>query len=121
MLHVDPLLGELDGLVAVHLGDQFGSVERVVDRTLAGVDPRTTPAGSGLLIVTRKLIVTLAPRAGITPISMLRLVSPAVLPLVTVPWLVCTEPTTSLVFTSGTSLNFMLGAAPLPVFWIVIW
>jgi hypothetical protein len=36
VLHVDPLLGELDGLVAVHLGDQFGSVERVVDRTLAG-------------------------------------------------------------------------------------
>src|SRR3954468_6283565 len=52
---------------------------------------RTTPAGSGLLIVTRKLIVTLAARPGIVPISTPTAVSPAVLPLVIVPWLVCAD------------------------------
>src|SRR4051794_30720319 len=92
-------------------GGVLGSSVGVAGPLLGAATPwllmRTTPPCSGLLITTRKLIVTLAPRARITPISMLTLVSPAMLPLVTAPWLLCTEPTTSLVFGSGTSLNFM--------------
>src|SRR5438128_1883705 len=51
---------------------------------------------------------------------MLRLVSPALLPLVTLPWLVCTEPTTSVVITSGVSLYTTPVAATLPLLAIVI-
>ncbi len=61
-LHLDPLLGELDRLVAVHLRDQFGAVERVVDRALAGVlgheagmdgGPRLRPAGGDAVAILR--------------------------------------------------------------------
>src|SRR6266545_4732255 len=103
------------------LGSSVGTAGPLAGAATPWLLMRTTPAGSGLLIVTRKLIVTLAPPPGIVPISMLGLVSPAVLPLVTAPWLVCTEPTTSLEFGSRTSLNFMPDAAPLPVFWMVTW
>src|SRR5262249_12960800 len=74
---------------------------------------------NGLLIVTWKLIITLAP-AGITPISTPTLVSPALLPLVMLPWLLLTEPTTSVVITSGVSLNATPVAAMLPRLAIVI-
>src|SRR3954451_24955301 len=53
------------------------------------------------------------------PRSMLRLVSPAPLPLVTLPWLLCTEPTTSVVITSGVSLYTTPVATTLPVLAIV--
>ena len=62
VLHLDPLLGEVDRLVAVHLGDQLRAVEGVVDRALAGVlrhearvdrGPGLRPAGGDAVAILR--------------------------------------------------------------------
>ena len=77
-----------------------------------------TPAGSGLSIVTSKLTVTLLPPA-MLPTSTPTVVSPIPLPLLTVPAVVCTLPTTSAVLAPGLSVKVTPVAAALPLFVIV--
>ena len=52
----------------------------------------------------------------IVPMATLTLVSPAVLPVVTVPWLVVTEPAARVVLASGVSLKTTASASTGPVF-----
>src|SRR6185369_15935971 len=72
-----------------------------------------TPAGKGLLIVTSKVTVTVAPSA-MVPMLTATLVSPPVLPVVTEPCVVVTEPTASAVL-AGAGLVKITPVAEAPV------
>src|SRR6185369_5306123 len=73
-----------------------------------------TPAGKGLLIVTSKVTVTVAPSA-MVPMLTATLVSPPVLPVVTEPCVVVTEPTTSWVLSGARLVKTAPAAFWLPV------
>ena len=70
-------------------------------------------------MVARKVMITLAPLPGMVPTATVAVVSPGVLPCVTDPALVCTDPATSCWFGPGRSLKTVALPAALPLFVIV--
>ncbi len=94
-------------------GSSEGSVGKLPPVRMAWLDTCVTPAGSGLSIVTRKETWAELSPPGMVPRSTPTVVLPALLPLVTVPWLTVTEPTTSVVLV-GVSVRKALVAFWLP-------
>ena len=68
-------------------------------------------AGRGLSMVTRNVRVALPPLPGMVPKATATVASPAVLPVVTEPWLGVTLPTTRVVLVPGVSVKTTLAAS----------